>query len=314
MRERVWPSVSARFHAPPSRPEFELKIHRNPAGRSRGVVEYRFDGSIRAVAKLYRDPDDAITAFGTLTALWNHGFGETSFYRVPQPFACIEENAVLIMRAAPGSRLGDQGSLDAIEHGVREAARWLATLHSAPHRLGPREGVDHGLPKLAQRLTAATAYRPTLGPALEDAARELHRRLPVDRKDRGLVQTHGRYHPEHVFLTPEDVTVVDLDRAAVSHPAKDIGEFLHRLRWKAGRIRAEGEVAERWTRTFLREYVEQSSTGLRGLSYYWSYSVLSTLLALISKPGVAGRSMRRRLVFLQSELDGIPDRAAPWSD
>ena len=47
------------------------------------------------------------------------------------------------------------------------------------------------------------------------------------------VQTHGRFHYEHIFVNGGPVTVIDFDRSLPSDPAKDLAEFLSMLRVRA---------------------------------------------------------------------------------
>jgi aminoglycoside phosphotransferase (APT) family kinase protein len=231
---------------------------------------------------------------------------------VPEPLAYLGDPGVLLMRAAQGDPLRyREGGWPAFEEGLRRAAHWLAALQASPLRLGSREHAAHDASRLAARAKKAAACRPELEGVFRSAMEELDGRRAAVAK-LGEVQTHGRYHAEHVFLAPECVTVIDLDRAALGDPMKDVGEFLHRLRWQGAREGWGGEALEESSAAFLAEYSRVSPVHLSRLTYYWSYSILWTLLGLACK-GRAGEGKRQeRSRFLQAEFALVPERAAPF--
>lgn len=315
LRSRVWPLVSSGGEggAPDSEPE--LIVHRHREDCRRAVVEYSFEGGLRIVAKLYLDAAEGRAAYRIHRGFWQQGFGPRSLYRVPEPIAYLAEQGVLVMRAAPGKPLRELGAggHEAFGEGLSRAARWLAALHASPLRVGPREDVAQGLFRLARRVAKAAACRPDLEDALRDLLEELARRHGAVAQPGAQVQTHGRYHAEHVFLARDRVTVVDLDRAALADLAKDIGEFLHRLRWEAGKAGlSDGAVDER-TEIFLSEYTRVSSAPLFGLAYHWSYSILWTLLGIACRGRPERKGWEERSGFLRAEFEHVPRRAAAWS-
>lgn len=239
VRECVAPLVASGATTDSRGPAFRTRMHARRGIRSRAVAEYSFGGRSHVVAKLYLDVAEGRTAYQIHSRLWRDGgFGGGSPYRVPEPIAYLAEHGVVLMRAAPGGPLCsvEQRDRQAFEEGLRGAARWLAALHASPLRLGPRQEVAHEVARLARRAATATACRPDLERAFRRAMEELDARRPAHPDLGPPVQTHGRYHAEHVFLRPEFVTVIDLDRSAVSDAAKDVGEFLHRLRWLGGQV------------------------------------------------------------------------------
>jgi hypothetical protein len=287
----------------------DIKLHR--ARGQRTVVEYRFEGGLRLIAKRYPQQRDALASFKVQRALWEQGFGPGSPHRVPEPLGCFADWRVLIMRAAPGPRLPAlTGQPGAWEAGVRAAAGWLAQLHGLSLNLGPREHITEGIFRLARRATKATAHHPQLEGILVRLIEELGERARSIAGSRPLDQTHGRYHAGHVFVAPESITVIDLDRVALADPAKDVGEFLHRLRAQAMRKGLGGDAAERATATFLDEYAAHAHTVLGGLMYYWSYSILSTLFRLLE---LNHEKWERRLEFYRAEFEDVPGRASTLS-
>jgi aminoglycoside phosphotransferase (APT) family kinase protein len=293
VRDRVWPLLSRRGEGGPPSSAFGLRVHLRRGDRRRAVAEYSFEGPTRVVAKLYLDAAKGRAAYRILRSLWKRGFGPRSRYRVPEPIAYLAECEVLLMRAAPGDALGGReprGSEASMDR-MSGAARWLAALHASPLRLGPREDVAQDVLRLARRAAKGAASRPDLEDVFRRSLEELARRCPAAAAPGGQVQTHGRYHAEHVFLAPDCVTVVDLDRAALADPGKDVGEFLHRLRWEAAKAGLGDDALEEPTEAFLDEYARHSRVGLSGLAYHWSYSILWSLLGVACRPRMtrAGR-------------------------
>jgi aminoglycoside phosphotransferase (APT) family kinase protein len=282
----------------------DVKRHR--AGGHRTVLEYRFDG-LRLFAKRYPGREEALAAYHVLRALWKHGFGPGSPHRVAEPLACFPDWRVLVMRAAPGHHLTALAAQPtAWEEGLRAAAGWLAQLHASSVGMGPREDMAHGVFRLARRAARAGARHPELEGLLIGLIEELAERASGVPGSRWQTQTHGRYHAAHVFVAPEIVTVIDLDRAALADPAKDVGEFLHRLRGRALLGDLADDAAERATFAFLDEYAARAYAVPAGLVYYWSYSVLSSLLRLVE---LDGEEWERRLDLYRAEFNEIPSRA-----
>jgi hypothetical protein len=278
--------------------------------RARGrstVLEYRFEGGLRLIAKRYERRGDAATSYEVLRALRAEGFGPGSPYRVPEPLGCFADWGVLLMGAAPGHRLPTLAAQPgAWEEGLRGAARWLARLHAVSVDLGgPRQDITQGVFRLARRAARAAAQQPGVEGLLVRLIEELAERAESVARSQSQAQTHGRYHAGHVFVAPETVTVVDLDRVALADPAVDVGEFLHRVRAQARRARLSEDAADRAALTFLEEYVAHAHAVPGGLAYYWSYSVLSKLLRVVE---LDQAKWEKRLQFYRAEFDSIPRR------
>jgi aminoglycoside phosphotransferase (APT) family kinase protein len=301
VRTEVWPLLGEGEPPPVTRHE-----HRH------GIVEYRFDGVRRVFAKPVEDADEARATFEIQRALWQHGFGEGSRYAVAEPIAYLAEQGILLVGAAAGEPLREVWTRDprASEDGVREAARWLAALHSSPLRLGPADEPANRAFHLAQRIALSAARRPPFGSTLAKLADEVARRLPAGTAT-PPVQTHGRYHMQHVHVAPDRVTVIDLDRAAVADPAKDVGEFLHRLRADAMRRNVDRDAAERATAGFVEEYADAGGARLAALEFFWSYSILFTLVARVGRDD-PDEKVRREVEFFAGEFEAVPERIAAF--
>jgi hypothetical protein len=277
-------------------------------GRQRTVLEYRFEGGLRLFAKRYPQCEDATTSYDVLRLLEEQGFGPGSPHRVPEPLGCFAEWGVVVIRAAPGRCMTSLAEHpERWEEGLRAAAGWLARLHSLTvDSEATGEDQLQGLFRLAQRATGAAARHPSVADLLVALIEELAARAAGVAESGSRAQTHGRYHAGHVFITPETVTVIDLDRASVADPAKDLGEFLHRVRTHARRAGLGDVAAERTTLAFLDEYAARGVFVPGALAYYWSYSILSTLLRVLE---LDHAKWEKRLQFYRAQFDSVPQRA-----
>jgi hypothetical protein len=265
-------------------------------------------------AKLY--PDDAAgrAVYRIHEELWRNGFGAGSLNRVPEPLGYLDESSVLVARAAVGECLGVTLRRDwsEFEEGVARSARWLAALHTSSLSVGPREEMADGALRLARRMEMAVARVPELEELFRNALTELASRYDTAAGASIVVQTHGRYHGAHVFIGPESVTAIDLDRAASAAPAKDVGEFVASL----NSIKTLGLVDDRkiddTSRLFLAEYIGHGPGVPYELSYYWSYCIVWALVRQAFKNRPERHRWRERLDFLRGELDAVPLRVAAW--
>jgi hypothetical protein len=306
LRGAVWPFVSPRG-APPPEALPAVTVHRRRRD-GRLVAEVAFGPSERVFAKLYPDVVAGAAAYAVHERLWAHGFGAWGRYRTPEPLAYLPDHGVLLLHAATGEQLSSlplSGSLDA----VRAAARWLAALHASGVDLDASEDAAQGVLRLSRRSATAAAIRPELEEVFRGLLEILAERYARVGARAERAPTHGRFSVEHVFVSPASVTVVDLDRAALADPAKDVGELLHRLRWRAGKRGRMSVATDEVGEAFVSEYLRTSRFALSALEYHWSFSVVWTLFVLASEAR-PGKGWDERSGFLHAELAAIPARCA----
>jgi hypothetical protein len=307
VRSAVWPLVSERRAAAPESPPVVTVHRRRPDGRL--VAEVAFGRYERVFAKVYPDAVAGAAAHAVHVCLWANGLGAGRGYGVPEPLAYLPDHGVLLLRAATGEQLSSLpmgGSFSA----VRGAARWLAALHASGADLAVREDAAQSVFRLSRRAATAVSLRPELEPVFRGLLEILAERYERAATTAEQAPTHGRFSAEHVYVSSESVTAVDLDRAALADPARDVGELLHRLRWRAGKKRyGVPPAVEAAGDAFVREYLRSSRFGLSTLEYQWSCSVVWTLLVLASQDR-PGKGWDERSGFLLSELHAIPARCA----
>ena len=250
-------------------------------GTGRVTSRYELDAATVVFAKRYVDGLGA-HSYRVQSAFWENGFGHGSKFRVPEPLAFSPEQNLFVMRESAGTPLvallgNNSGEWKA---GVREAARWLAAFHRSPLRVGDPEPEWDSLKtfRLATRLVKAAAAQPSKRTLLLDVMQMLKERLTDLPEGRRVVQTHGRFHHDHVFLGPEAVTVIDLDRSRPTDAAKDVAEFVRVLRLAAFRAGVEAALTDKVTDAFLGQYLALVPDAAAGLPHYWlSFLVLSYL-------------------------------------
>jgi aminoglycoside phosphotransferase (APT) family kinase protein len=182
------------------------------------------------------------------------------------------------MREARGETLASYLGQDGGKalSGVQEAARWFRRLHGSPLRLGKVDQPWYMFLKLSDRLAKAAAAHPQELKYLTAMLVRLGEF--AERREEGeVVQGHGQFRPIHVFLSGESTTVIDVDRSVPADPARDLAEFIHRLRSTILRDVGAMERADLLTSAFLNEYAAYKPSRLGTLSFYWGFHILVSL-------------------------------------
>lgn len=260
-------------------------------GTGRITLRYDFAHSLTIYAKAYTDRL-GLYSYEALRALWTDGFGPGSSHHVPEPLGFITNENLLLMRRAEGIPLAEllfeQEELqESVIKATRAAARWLAQLHSSEM---PFLDVEPGCErikifKLGDMLAkAATAY-PEQSTFLLDLLQKVRRLAPEGSSAQRLTVTHGQYTPANIFLSGDDVSVIDLDRLCLSDPAKDLAMFIHRIKSLLFKD-AQGTVkADRIVREFLDEYKKIAPENLSNLPYYTALYALKGLAKIAKDRG-----------------------------
>jgi hypothetical protein len=305
IEETVYPLVTGRPSRGRSVPTCETAVVRN-TGTGRLTVSYRFGDGTTLYGKLYSD-DLGLHSFRVLGELWKRGFRAGARHQVPEPLAFLADHNLVLARAASGEALL---SMVGQEHPdllarVRAAARWLVDLHRSSVRLGAVESLWESLKlfRVVRRLTKAAARVPQLRTLLTDLVRafcEAGQRNPAGAP---TVQTHGRYHYEHIFADGRTVTLIDFDRSVPSDPAKDLAEFVSMFRLKTFKVSGSVAAAEGPTRAFLEEYLAQLPGYAGNLAVYWGAFLLLNMFNYVKRPIVDAAARERMMQFYRVELE-----------
>ncbi len=277
-------------------------------GTGRLTLRYDFEDDQICYAKLYTD-GLGWHSYRVNRELWEGGFNQSSRYQVPEPLAFLREHNLFLMRGVRGRPLADALSEDVPEFtlvgGARDAARWLSSLHRAPVAVGEVEPDWDSLKifRVCVRLIKATAARPEMRAQLLDLMHGLKDRVHCLPAQRMVVQTHGRYHHDHVFISPDSVSVIDLDRSRPTDPAKDLAEFLRVLRMTSFKRGLDMKRADEASTAFLQEYMVQVPEAAVGLQFYWSAFLWLSLFGSVKKIGLNDPNGRALFDFHLSEME-----------
>jgi hypothetical protein len=269
-------------------------------GTGPATLAYELPEGDRVFAKLYGD-ESGRHAYRVLTTLWSDGFGAGSRYRVAEPLGFFPELNMLLVRGAPGSELAAAPTEEALAAGAREAARWLVRLHGSSVRLGAPRYPWNAYHKLLHRLAKAAAAHPAQVDTLLEQADRLEQHAAG--MELQFVQSHGQFRHIHVFLSDESVTVIDLDRCRPGDPARDVAEFLHRMRAKRYKATAGASRAEQGTAACLEEYASVLPRNLANLPFYWGYHALVSLWRFMKGSRPEDPRWPGMVDFYLSELD-----------
>jgi len=287
----------------------------------RFTLRYRFPSGSVVYAKAYSGRQGS-RLFTTLRELWEAGFNDTGWLRVPQPLAFLEEDNVVLMREARGAPLSRQlpgCPLETAIARVRAAARWLLALHTA--RLSclepnsPCQGSK--ILKASDILAKAASARPEHSSALLEFLGYVEKLAQGSAADPVLTPTHGQFAPKNVFVDSDAVTAIDLDTMSLSDPAVDVAKFVSKLKYrKLFKAAGESVRAARLASEFLDEYARSAGGNLANLPYYLALYGLKEFSKALSAPDADRVSADRAQRLCRRELqrclrDGAPERSLP---
>lgn len=266
------------------------------------TAECRLDCGAILFVKVYAGEEDDAHCHAVMCALWDAGFSDGAPHRIAEPLSHLPEHRILVTRAAPGINLFDELRAGRGEQGVRQAARWLAHLHNAPVRVGAPWIIWRNFARLTQRLMRAATAHPERAARLDGMLQRLIDAAEEAETPPRLVQTHGQFRDVHVYLHGETATIIDLDRSRPGDPARDVDEFLHRLRWKT--FKHTATYADELTDAFLEEYSAHVPPGqLTNLPFYTASHALSSLARFLRKREPGHDRWERVVAFYEGEFE-----------
>src|SRR3990170_3177643 len=204
---------------------------------------------------------DGAKAFDTLRQLWSDGFREDPFLTVPEPLAYLPELRLLLQGRAPGKSLHSYlDSPGEAARSVRVAARWLAKLHGASvgadSVLRPEYEEEKLLTYSNVLAQVCPQFAPRIGRLTERIVPPLMKLTPSQ-----AVPTHGDFQPKNIYICRNRVTVIDFDRFALAHPARDVGHFIGQSMTMSYVRTGSFKEIEPWNAAFLDEYARLAPAG-----------------------------------------------------
>jgi hypothetical protein len=179
------------------------------------------------------------------------------------------------------------------------------------HRCGVRAGEPESLWesfqifRLMDKLVRAAATHPGERETLLEAVALLERQFRSLPAARPVVQSHGRFRHEHVFIGADAVSVIDLDQSRPADPARDAAEFLHALGWEAFKVGFDRRRTEAARAAFVEEYLSGVPEAASALAACWSAFTLVTLLRHSKRAHTPEPRRRRQTEFLLEEMRRI---------
>jgi aminoglycoside phosphotransferase (APT) family kinase protein len=177
------------------------------------------------------------------------------------------------------------------ENWMVKAGRALGVFHNNSTAPSETKTVYDDLQDLHEYTVIIAKVRPDMAVKYEEVIQLILSK--ADRfKEPKPVASHGAMRTDQYILQGDRLAMIDLDSYCWANPARDLGNFLAYLCWKAIRQPEHAEFIERAGRAFLEGYLTvQGNIDKRWLSVYQAASLLK----------IAGRRFRS-LTFLEWPL------------
>src|SRR5213592_760233 len=176
--------------------------------------------------------------------------------RVLQPLGYVSDLHMLLLPAVAGSEFhflafDTRVARDARLQWMRKAGAALAGLHAAPLPAARPRGITDDAAYLARFSTSVARAAPPLALAFDEAIRRLE---SATHGEPPAVASHGSFRSDQLLIEGDEPLMIDLDGLCRANPARDVGNFLAYLRWKAIRQPQHSSFIEAAIPRFLAGY------------------------------------------------------------
>jgi aminoglycoside phosphotransferase (APT) family kinase protein len=172
-----------------------------------------------------------------------------------------------------------------------KAGRALGVFHNNSTAPSETKTVYDDLRDLHEYTLIIAKVKPDLGTKYEEVIQQIITKVDHFKEPRS-VAGHGAMRTDQFLLQGDQLAMIDLDSYCWANPARDLGNFLAYLCWKAIRQPEHAQFVERAGRAFLEGYLSvQGDIDERWLSVYQAASLLK----------IAGRRFRS-LTYLEWPL------------
>jgi aminoglycoside phosphotransferase (APT) family kinase protein len=177
------------------------------------------------------------------------------------------------------------------ENWMHQAGRALGVFHNSSTAPSETKTVYDDLSDLHEYTVIIAKVKTDLAAKYEEVIEQIMTK--VDHfKEQKFVASHGAMRTDQFLLQGDRLAMIDLDSYCWANPARDVGNFLAYMCWKAIRQPEHAQFVERAGRAFLEGYLsEQKQISRRWLSVYQAASLLK----------IAGRRFRS-LTYLEWPL------------
>jgi hypothetical protein len=227
---------------------YKLVVADKRTGKHNVVELVGKQDTTRAIGKAAKE-------FEAMRLLWQAGFGQDNRFRIPQPLHHFEDLNLIIQERARGSKLRTflgEGSDASINH-ARMTGLWLAKLHNMPVAPSRVCGYEAEKASLRMFVEALRTDQPQLQFELQQFAAEAEQRFDSFREVHAT-HVHGDFHPDHIYVGNNFITVIDFERFCIGDPARDLGSFVSHMRTTACLIEKSIETANQEIAAFLESY------------------------------------------------------------
>ena len=176
------------------------------------------------------------------------------------PLVYWPEMHMLVQPAVGGDELNTEAFDEA--HGCTTRVQWmhdagacLAALHATTVVDGPRRTLADDVRELEQYRAPIAMVSPSLEARFEEAFAAIAC-LADGRVEPAAVTSHGAFRTDQLLIKHDRLALIDLDSFCWANPARDIGNFLAYLDWKAIRKPQHAAFIERAKCAFIEGYAE----------------------------------------------------------
>jgi aminoglycoside phosphotransferase (APT) family kinase protein len=225
----------------------------------------------------------AAREFEAMRLLWDAGFGLDERFRIPRPVQHFPDLQVILQGKAQGTKLRTylgKGNYASLGY-ARMAGLWLTKLHNL--EVSPSQVCTYAneIASLRMFVAALTEDQPKLAPEVQECAAVAEQTF-ASFQSVPATMVHGDFHPDHIFVCREAVTVIDFERFCIGDPARDLGSFIAHVRTMACFCGRAMDSANQEIDAFLRSYLSTLPLieGVAIVSRIAPYAALASLEAL----------------------------------
>jgi phosphotransferase family enzyme len=290
----------------------ELILRDNHSGEHRSIELIGKRDTTCAAGKAARE-------FEAMQLLWDAGFGLDERFRIPRPVQHFPDLGLILQGKAGGSKLRSyvgRGNSASLSY-MRMTGLWLAKLHNLKVPSPQTCTYVNEIASLRMFVAALSADQPNLAAELQSRAATLEHAFAGFQHVPATI-VHGDFHPDHIFVGGDFVTVIDFERFCVTDPARDLGSFIAHMRTMACLSGRSSLAANREADAFLDSYFSaipwmQRTEIARRIAPYAALSAFEALYYVasvlkVSDPERIGTYLR---CLQQSELRAIEYASPP---
>jgi hypothetical protein len=215
------------------------------------------DGDRALVGKLFRDRGETVRR--ATVALHEASRVATQMPRILRPVAYWQDLQLLLQPGvAPGGELRALAFDTALPVDLRlgwlhDVGIGLAALHSFVRATGPPRTIQDDLRGLARYGDLLAALAPGPAGSFDEALAAISSSASRHTEP-APVASHGALRLDQLLLDERGLVMIDVDGFCWANPARDVGNLLAYLDWKAIRLPEHADFVERAQEAFLGGY------------------------------------------------------------